>query len=793
MQRRKNSESCDGPYNPVWVRSDEGSPIVFPNKRCAVTNGHGENATKHCLSNNPDAAVNYLFSSYGYAKRDGKLPQAYYPGSLTILLNFGPDGKIELNMIDKDKMSQVKACPRGSVLERATNTCKKLVCPTGSILLPDGTCETIKEIQENIRYETRMTMNLSVRYDTAIFPSEWLPATEDFLKLSFEKYFHIDDGGMLNFSIMARAVRDDKSGSNSSVTSVSSFFDIFAALVLKDETQNDARIVQRMFDDFNKRLADVDRNSEAFKITKMSEKIAHMPIRDKNCSESGKDKDGEDPLNWCPNGDLKFYDGNSTFEYWQEERKRQDGATKNETFVKTYDTDTIYKTGQFDLMIFLETDLNTNEEVVKQIVRVCQRHPWIEKRNCQTKVMLNKTEYRILKNRSVEVLADHQIYGINEYEICHTISKLMPPGNAVAVSAKPEPTLRFNKILVCLHPPEKRRETMFITFSALQGVMTLILLPISLIFLLATISIYFFFKKLRNLPGLILLHLTISLLLSQSLILFILNFDLGISWSCTIVAVANHYLLLMSFCWTNTYAYIIYRTFTTFKNLSALKDFSVSNKMRKYCLYSYGMPCLLVAICMTIDATTGWMHYGGDNLVFMVSDEHGGQNATYYGSACWINNPTASISFFGVPALTMVIVNGVFYVITVRHVKEGAKKMQTGRRVSTVSVNADSPVDLKTFMRLSSVMGFTWILGYSSAFIKSFAVSSFGSTLVEVIAFFFIVSTALQGVAIFVAFTTGKRVKALLAENLGGTRLEWAARRFSKDSVSTISTPSATP
>ena len=290
----------------------------------------------------------------------------------------------------------------------------------------------------------------------------------------------------------------------------------------------------------------------------------------------------------------------------------------------------------------------------------------------------------------------------------------------------------------------------------------------------------------------VLLHLTISFLLYQSLILFNLNYDLGISWSCTVVAVISHYLLLMSFCWTNTYAYIIYRTFTSFKNISALKDFSVSNKMKKYCAYSYGMPLLLIVVCMTIDATTGWIHYGGDNLVFLIGENNG--TSAYFGSACWINNTSASITFFGVPALLMVIVNVVLYVITVKHVKEASKKLQTGRRVSTVSVNGDSPVDLKTFMRLSSVMGFTWILGYSSAFIKSLVANcSFGAVVVEIISFFFILSTALQGVGIFLAFTSSKRVKTLLAEKLGGTRLEWAARRLSKDSISTISTPTATP
>ena len=338
-----------------------------------------------------------------------------------------------------------------------------------------------------------------------------------------------------------------------------------------------------------------------------------------------------------------------------------------------------------------------------------------------------------------------------------------------------------------------KRETAFVSFSSEQGLLTVILLPISIVFLLATISIYVFIKKLRNLPGLILLHLTLSLLLSQSQILFMLNYEDGNGWTCTIIAVVNHYLLLMSFCWMNTYAYNIYRTFATLTNLSALRDFSVTHRMRKYCAYCYGMPLLLVGTCMIIDAVTGWIHYGGDHLIYRISDLQHGANDTAYSTACWINNTVASVTFLGAPLLIMIIVNVVFYVLTVRHVKAGSKKMITGRRVSNISVNAESPVDLKTFMRLSSVMGFTWILGYSMVFIKNVAVTSFGAVLQEIVSFLFICSTALQGVAIFVAFASGKRVKEALAEKFGENGLGWNSRRSSDGSLSTISSAVSTP
>ena len=793
LEAQKRTEACDDVYDPVWTRAEDGRPLLFRNAECA-TRLRGPNATRHCLDQDPDDAVaQFLFDAIQPAEATEY--QAYFPGSLTILLNFGPDGKMEVNMVDKDQLGRVNPCPPGSALETATMTCKKLTCPAGTILLDDGHCKRIQDVdRENVRFETHVKMALSVRYNTTIFPAFLIPAAEELLRVSFSKYLNIDEGGMLNFTVKARAQGKDENGDGAA--EIEAFFDIDLELILEDESQNDVLIVQRMFDDFNRNLTTADRKSKAFKVTRIAEKITHLPVRDETQGNKTVTEDKGQEIDWCPNGDVRFYNGSHEFEYWQERVTHPAGVVRNETFVRTFDTDTVYQTGEFDLMIFVETDLMTNEEVLTQMVRVCQPHPHIgANHHCLMEVMLNKTEYRLLKNRSVEVYSDRQIYGIDEYEIC-PIMKLIPAkrGAPQLINAQKAPSYHFNKIIVCLRQGERVREAMFFTFSAVQGLITLILLPVSMVFLLATISIYIFFKKLRNLPGLILLHLTVSLLLSQSLILFSLNYDLGVSWSCTILAVVNHYLLLMSFCWMNTYAYNIYRTFATFTNLAFVRDFSVQKKMRKYCGYSYGLPALVVVACMIIDAVTGWMHYGGDNLIYLVGDEQGG-NGTY--TACWINNTAASVTFFGVPVLVMVIVNTVFYVLTVRLVKAGRQKMTTGRRVSAVSVNADSPVDLKTFMRLSSVMGFTWLLGYGSAFVKSIAVSSFGAVLQEIISFLFIGSTALQGVGIFCAFATAKRVKDELAEMLEGSRFDWSRRRGSDDSVSTVSsqidTPQVTP
>jgi hypothetical protein len=83
---------------------------------------------------------------------------AFHPGSLTILLNFGPDGKAHAQAITENEVGAMRKCPQESVLETATNKCRKLACPSGTTIAADGSCVR-PEDPDNLIYETHIIMD----------------------------------------------------------------------------------------------------------------------------------------------------------------------------------------------------------------------------------------------------------------------------------------------------------------------------------------------------------------------------------------------------------------------------------------------------------------------------------------------------------------------------------------------------------------------------------------------------------------------------------------------------------
>jgi len=757
--------NCSANYDPVWVHGTDGK-MIFQNGNCAEQYGYRDNVTKNCLDKNDSVTLlGSGVSTFSTFK--------FKPGSLTILLNFGPDGKTSVNMVDADHV--VRSCPAGYVFESATKKCLKMHCPPDHILLEDGQCKP-HEKEENRRYETHVNMHLELRYLASFEPIILSPDAESLLRIGFSDHLKIEEGGMLNFSITA--ITKASHGEDNS-TKLYAYCAIDMELIMARDTETDARKVLEFIDELNKNLTEANEKYSSVKVVKLQQKFLHLVLPNENEQKEVQE------VKWCTNGNLKAYH-NGTFEITQKQLAQLNetgNSTQTLTFITTFDTETKYAEGQFDLSVVVKTDLATDKSVLDARAIVCEPHPRIKDINCTLKVIFNSAEYRILKNRSIEVLKGHHIYGLEEYEVFAISRELTPSVDKENATGK---------IIVCLHHNDSKyveKDVEFINISEAQGILTLTLMPVSILGLIATISIYTFFKNLRNLPGLVLLHLTLSLLLSQIFLLIGFTYPFNEHW-CSTIAVLNHYLILLSFSWMNIYAINIYGTLSSFTNLSTMKNYSIRNKLRKYCALAYGFPLLWVSICVTIDLTTGWINYGGKSLVFIVKGDidHESEERGY---ACWINNTMASLVINGIPCILMVCANIILYILTVRHVKASKHKILMGRRASSLSVSSESPVDLKMFLKLSSVMGFTWILGYGMIFVKNITVSEVGTILQEILSFLFICSTALQGVGIFVAFATGLRVRSEFAQKFGGSKFDFESRRVSNATVtsSTSSTP----
>jgi hypothetical protein len=139
-----------------------------------------------------------------------------------------------------------------------------------------------------------------------------------------------------------------------------------------------------------------------------------------------------------------------------------------------------------------------------------------------------------------------------------------------------------------------------------------------------------------------------------------------------------------------------------------------------------------VAICVLLDLTdTVTIGYQSDR-------------------ACWMADMWAILYFFAVPVGLILIFNVFFYVMTLRAIN-----------VTTAQARAASDHNTKQnfgiYVRIASLMGFTWIFGFAAPFGWQF------------LWYPFIILNCLQGVYIAMAFPLSKRARGLYKRLFTGT------------------------
>ena len=258
---------------------------------------------------------------------------------------------------------------------------------------------------------------------------------------------------------------------------------------------------------------------------------------------------------------------------------------------------------------------------------------------------------------------------------------------------------------------------------------------ISLLAMVATMITYLIFSELRNLPGMAILNLTLSTFC------FHMTFLLGMRPSvyamptlCVVVAIATHYWGLASFLWTNVIAWDLYATFS--RRMSATLR-SVAKMLPRYSLYAYGVPLLIVAISAIIDFCD-------------LSDLDVG----YGQNICWMSDPLANFLFFGLPMIVALVVNFALFVTTIASIRHVSGSLRSYERHSR---NQTALSQVKLYARMCTVLGFTWVFGLISSCLPMYP-------LAIIFLFLFIVTNALGGLFIFVAFICNRRVWMLYVQ-----------------------------
>ncbi|KAK3729992.1 hypothetical protein QZH41_000949 [Actinostola sp. cb2023] len=264
------------------------------------------------------------------------------------------------------------------------------------------------------------------------------------------------------------------------------------------------------------------------------------------------------------------------------------------------------------------------------------------------------------------------------------------------------------------------------------SILTLVCMVISIIALVFVLVTYSLFTELRTPPGINLMNLSISILLAQ--LLWILGSgQTDTPIACTVIAVLLHYFFLVSFVWTSIIAFDTWRAFTG-KGRRSLAD-SKRNRLvhcLRYMAVGWLSVMVYVAICIAIDQSE----------ITLIG----------YGSrdACWIADNNAKLYFFAIPVGLIIVFNIVFYSMTVKAIRD------TRSQTSLVNDQSDKKRDFDVYVRIGSLMGFTWIFGFAASFGWLF------------LSYVFVVLNSLHGVYIAVAFALNERAIKLYVDLVRG-------------------------
>ncbi|XP_064631430.1 uncharacterized protein LOC135489799 isoform X2 [Lineus longissimus] len=261
----------------------------------------------------------------------------------------------------------------------------------------------------------------------------------------------------------------------------------------------------------------------------------------------------------------------------------------------------------------------------------------------------------------------------------------------------------------------------FMTDDRIQGIATLIGSSLSLAGLAYTFLTYTLLSPLRTLPGKMLMHLCVALFLAQLLFLTGLNrtTDQGV---CKAIAMVEHYLWLASFLWMNAISWNTMKTFSS----NGLKNHSKKRKSLLFgILYSWGTPCLIVMACAVIEFTT----LGGFRVGYGNTD------------VCWISNPYALLFAFALPVGLVILGNTFMFSYTVYNIFRVTQVAKLSK------AEKENHQRIWLYVKLSSVMGLTWMFGFLASFVGSPALW-----------YVFIVFNTTQGVLIGAGFSMNKRI-----------------------------------
>ncbi|XP_064601681.1 uncharacterized protein LOC135467772 [Liolophura sinensis] len=270
-----------------------------------------------------------------------------------------------------------------------------------------------------------------------------------------------------------------------------------------------------------------------------------------------------------------------------------------------------------------------------------------------------------------------------------------------------------------------KEKTSVVSVSLALTIVSVVCIALSLLCLLLTFLVYCLLPQLRTLPGKNTMVLVAYLFCAQ------LFFQVGINLTysknlCRAMGVLIHYFWIVTFMIMGTCAFHMYTVFTNMSAKPFHNTLRETKKVIRYIIISNVLAMLVVGVCIA--------YHAGST---------GGEDIGYGGKTCFLKGPLDIGIFFAGPLGIVLVFNTFCFIRVVLSIRNApnmkSSKNQTNRNHVTV------------YLRLSILLGFTWIFGLVAASLQ-----------VEVLWYIFVILNGLQGVFIFIAYCLNKRILDML-------------------------------
>ncbi|XP_050417222.1 uncharacterized protein LOC126830833 [Patella vulgata] len=266
--------------------------------------------------------------------------------------------------------------------------------------------------------------------------------------------------------------------------------------------------------------------------------------------------------------------------------------------------------------------------------------------------------------------------------------------------------------LVCYDP---FKNAPFFNMDTTQLYLSWVLSSISILFLILTIILNFVFKEIQKLPAKLITGLATSLVFGQCFLIFP---KIGKNM-CRYIAALTHLSWLSAFMWMSAQAVNMLITFHP-ATLHKATSWHANHVFRSYCIICLSIPLLIVGTGFILDVVPG---------------DHGRLN---YGTVeCgWMSSMYGSIATFSVPVAVTLLINVICFSLTLYYLQRAIHSSQkvTGKKL-------DRNMCL-IYIKLSSVLGFSWIFGFIATYANAPALW-----------YVYIILNGLQGFFVFLSFT----------------------------------------